>query len=1034
MSIPRFAVRRPVTTGMGVVAVVVFGLITLTQISLDMFPAFDRPVLQVTVPYPDASPTEVERRIVRPLEEGLGTVRSLESITSTASQDRGRVELEFAPGTDMDMAALEVRERVELVRSELPPDVQRIDLRRFSSDEEAVLRASIAWDGDPARLTELVERRIEPAILQVPGVAQVDFRGLEAREVSIELDQDRMRSQGITIAMISRALNRGNQDYSAGQVELSGTRYQVRAEGQLETVEQIEALALNDAGVRLADVATVVYDFPERDFFFRMNGANARQAEVFKESDANIVEVAGAVKAALAEISQSPGMEGVSFRTWQDQSEGIVEVLWLLASAGAVGGGLAVLVLFFFLRRITPTFIVAAAIPVSLVFTVAILYLAGQSLNIITLSGLMLAVGMLIDNAVVVVENIFRYREMGHEAKEAAVDGASEVGLAILSGTVTTIIVFTPLFFLPPNEMGTQFTAFGTSISFAMLASLGVAFTLVPLLAVHFLKGKMPKAGGVMHFLNQRYRNLLDRILEHRLAMASFVLVLFVGGGWVLYEVPRELMPEQDNRFIRMSVSTPGDISTEERSAIFAEAEQILLDRAEELEIENVSAFSSGTFASIFMTLEPFSEDGSTPTAQITERIQDLMPVIPGVEWQQRRGWGGGGAGGANVQVRLLGESTVVLADLAELLQIHLERSVDDLINVDNSLEAGNQEVRIRVDRRAAERQGLTSQGVAQAVAGALRGEVASRFRSGDREVDVLLQLREEDRLSIAQMGNLAVGTVDGTSVPLGSVADITVMGGPQSIRRENRLTTVNVSGELASDANRDEVIEEVQTAMAGFDLPPGYSWDLGQRFGEEEQQFAEMMFAALLALALIYIVLAALFESLLLPLIIYFSIFFAVPGLGLVFLFTGASLSIMSFLGILITVGIVVNNSIVMIDLVNQLRARGNDRRTALLNGCTARLRPILMTSLTTLMALVPMAFWATDGMGAMFAPIGQAVIGGLLTSTLLTLAFTPTLYAWFDDVGVWLQGTRRRAIELARTGSGDLGSPAVVKRERMG
>ncbi|TVP77440.1 MAG: efflux RND transporter permease subunit, partial [Gemmatimonadales bacterium] len=606
MSIPRFAVRRPVTTGMTVVATIVFGLIALTQISLDMFPAFDRPVLQVTVPYPDASPTEVERRIVRPLEEGLGTVRSLESITSTASQDRGRVELEFAPGTDMDMAALEVRERVEQIRRELPSDVQRVNLRRFSSEEQPVLRAAIAWDGDPARLTELVERRIEPALLQVPGVAQVDFSGLEAREVSIELDQDRMRSQGVTIAMISQALNRGNQDVSAGEVELGGQRFQVRAEGQLRTVEEIEGLILNNRGVRLTDVATVVYDFPERDFFFRMNGENARQAEVYKESDANIVEVAQAVKATLEEISGTPGLEGVSFRTWQDQSEGIVEVLRLLAVAGATGGGLAILVLFAFLRRITPTFIVAAAIPVSLVFTVGILYIAGESLNIITLSGLMLAVGMLIDNAVVVVENIFRHREMGLEPKEAAIDGASEVGLAILSGTVTTIIVFAPLFFLPPNEMGTQFRSFGTSISFAMLASLGVAFTLVPLLAVQLLKGRMPEPGGFMMVLNRRYRDLLDRILEHRMAMASFVLALFAAGGWVLYELPRELMPEEDNRFIRMSVSTPRDVSTEERSEIFAQAERILLDNAEYLEIENVSAFSRGNFASIFMTLKPF--------------------------------------------------------------------------------------------------------------------------------------------------------------------------------------------------------------------------------------------------------------------------------------------------------------------------------------------------------------------------------------------------------------------------------------------
>ncbi len=1028
MSLPRFAVNRPVTTGMMVVTVIVLGLLSSGRISLDLYPTYQRPVLQVTVPYPDASPAEVERRIVRPLEEELGTVRRLESIRATASQNRGRIELEFMPGTDMDLASLEVRERIELVRRDLPSDVRRVDLRRFSSDEQPVLRAAVSWDGDPALLTELVERRIEPALLQVPGVAQVEFSGLESREVSIELDQDRMRSQGVTIAMISQALSRGNQDYSAGEVEIEDTRFIVRAEGQLRTVEEIERLPIAGPGVRLADVATVTYDFPERDFFFRMNGVNARQAQVYKESDANVVEVARAVRATLEDVTTRPGLEGVSFRIWQDQSEGILEVLWLLAGAGAFGGLLAVLVLFAFLRRITPTLIVAAAIPVSLIFAVGILYVIGDSLNIITLSGLMLAIGMLIDNAVVVVENIFRHREMGSDPEEAAIEGSNEVGLAIFSGTITTVVVFTPLFFLPATQMGTQFRAFGTSISLTMLASLWVAFTLVPLLAVRLLRGRMPEVGGAMRWLNERYRSLLERVLDHRYPTAAVALVLFTAGGWVLAELPRELMPEEDRRFIRMTVSTPRGISVEERSEMFRAAEVILLERAGELEIQNVSSFSGANFASIFMTLKPFSEGATKSTAQITEEIQEVLPVIPGVEWRQRRGFGRA----SGVQVRLVGESTTELARLAEAAQLHLEAQVAGINNLDNSLESGNEEVRVRVDRRAAERQGLTSSQVAQAVSGALRGQVATRFRSGEREIDVLLQLRDEDRVSIDQLRNLAVGTAEGASVPLGTVADISVVGGPQDIQRENRQTAVTVSAEVSTGYNREDVLEEVQTAMAGFDLPPGYSWDLGRGWREEQQQFGDMMIAGILALILIYLILAALFESLVLPLIIYFSIFFAVPGLGVVFLATGSTFSLLSFLGILITVGIVVNNSIVMIDLVNQLRDRGMERREALLTGCTARLRPILMTSLTTLIGLVPMAFLAGEGMGQMFAPIGQAVIGGLTTSTLLTLALTPTLYAWFDDIGAWLSAVRERALLLG--GFAPAGSPATPGLRREG
>jgi hydrophobic/amphiphilic exporter-1 (mainly G- bacteria), HAE1 family len=626
-----------------------------------------------------------------------------------------------------------------------------------------------------------------------------------------------------------------------------------------------------------------------------------------------------------------------------------------------------------------------------------------------------------------VVENIFRHREMGSGPEEAAVDGSNEVGLAILSGTLTTVIVFAPLFFLPPNQMGTQFRAFGTSISFTMLASLGVAFTLIPLLAVRILRGNVPEPGKAMAWVNSRYRALLERVLDHRWATAGFALLLFGIGGWVLNSLPRELMPEEDNRFIRMGISTPRGISVEERSEIFREAEQILLDRADELELVTVSSFSGANFSNIFMSLKPFSGGAVMSTAEISEKIQDVLPVIPGVEWRQRRGFGRV----SGVQVRLIGESTSELQRLADAVEAHLEARVEGITNLENSLETGSEEVRVRVDRRAAERQGLTSLEVAQAVSGALRGQVATRFRSGEREVDVLLQLRDEDRVSIAQLGNLAVGRADGSSVPLGAVADVLVVGGPQDIRRENRQTSVTVSGEIAAGVNREEVIAQVQVAMAGFELPTGYRWDLGRGFAEEQQQFGDMVMAGGLALVLIYLILAALFESLLLPLIIYFSIFFAVPGLGFIFLLTGSTFSILSFLGVLITVGIVVNNSIVMIDLVNQLRQRGMERRQALLDGCTARLRPILMTSLTTLFGLVPMAFLATEGMGSMFAPIGQAVIGGLATSTLLTLALTPTLYAWFDDMGLWLAAVRDRALEIGGfRGSVAAGESVVVAR----
>jgi hydrophobic/amphiphilic exporter-1 (mainly G- bacteria), HAE1 family len=1009
MSLPRFAVRRPVTTGMMIVTTIVVGAISAHRISLDLWPSFERPVIRVTVPYPDASPAEVERKIVRPLEEELGTVRRLESINSTASQNRATLQLEFQPGTNMDLASLEVRERAELTRRRLPEDVDRINLSRWGTDDQPVLRGAISWQGEPARLTELIERRVEPAILAVPGVAAVEFSGLEEREVTVDLDQGRMQSAGVTLAQISAALARSNQDVSAGEVELGDVRFLVRAEGTFRRPEDIEALPLGSNGVRLGDVATVSYDYPERDFFFRLNRQNARQIQVFKDSEANIVDVAREVRATLESLRQEPGLSGIGFRFWQDQSEGILEALNALMQAGAIGGILAIIILFVFLRRITPTLIVAASIPVSLIFTVAILFISGATINVITLSGLMLAVGMLIDNAVVVVENIFRHRELGDSAEDAAVSGASEVGLAILAGTATTIVVFMPLFFMTPNLMGTQMREFGMSISFAIAASLGVAFTLVPLLAMWLLRGRMPEPGGVFQKVSNGYRRTLDRLLDHRPLTGIAALAVFLAGGYVIYTLPKDLMPDEDRRFVMMSVSTPRGMSVEERSALFGQVEQLLLDNADRFEVQNVSAMSSPNWNNIMIALKPYSEGAQLSGAQVSAMIQEELPIVPGVQWRQRRAWGAGGGG--RVSVRLIGENTNVLASLAEQVEWRLEREVPGIQNLDNSLQAGNEEIRVRVNREAAERQGLSSRDVAQAVSGALRGRAATRFRSGDREVEVLAQLREEDRLSIDQLGTLAIGTADGRNVQLNTVADLVVVGGPQDIRRENRMTSVSVSGEVAPGASREAVQSEIAQLMESIELPAGYRWDLGRGFQEEQEQFGEMLFAAMLALILIYLLLAALFESLLLPVIIYFSIFFAVPGMGIVFLLTGTPLSILSFLGILITVGIVVNNSIVMIDLVNQLRSRGQDRRSALLNGCQARMRPVLMTSLTTLIAMLPMAFFAGEGMGQMFAPIGQAVIGGLSTSMVLTLLLTPVLYAWVDDIGLWGAAIARRA-----------------------
>jgi HAE1 family hydrophobic/amphiphilic exporter-1 len=1028
----RFAVERRITLSMILLGVLVLGWLSLRRLPLEFLPSFSSSNVSVSATYPSSSPEEVERLVARPLEDALATINGVETLTASASADGARVNVGFVDGTDMDLAAVEVRDRIERVRHLLPDDLERLTIRRFQSSDIPVLRFDLSAPWPQERLFEFAETVVQRRLERLEGVALVDLRGLRSPELQIRLDPARMQAHGVDLRTLADRLRENNLNLSAGEVREGSRKLLVRVVGEFATPREIGALLLDEAGLRLSDVADVVYGLPQQETFNFLNGTEALTVRITKTSTSNLLRVVRAVKEELDAILALPQAEGIEIHVYADASQDVLKGLGQLRDAGLVGGALAIASVFFFLRRFRTTALVAVAIPVSVVATFVLIYFLRQAgvleitLNVISLAGLMLALGMLVDNSIVVIESIFRHRnELNRDSRRAALEGTAEVALPIVASTATTMCVFLPLIFL--GEAG-RFKIYmeniGITICIVIVASLLVALTVVPMVAVVLLRGQSSRPAPLIDRVTQIYGRLLGFTLRHRFLFLLWIFAVLGGSVYLFGTIERAFSSRVLERQVVVRVDTPSQYSLAQTEALYQEIYDRLDTRRDELDIADI-AFAydrgSGRSRASWRRERQFSiylvdeEQGKLTTSEARERIRALLPKRAGVEL--RLASSGGRYGSAGVEVELKGEDLAVLELLSREVAGRLA-ALPMIKDVDTSLESGDEEIWVGVQRERALQAGLSTRAVAFTVSGALSSRAVGHFKTGEREVDLVMQYREEERETLDQLRNVPVRAGQ-SSLPLAALADFRYVAGPRSIERENHQSKVTVAANATSSSATFGAMRAVSAIMEQIPMPPGYEWSFGRwnRWQQRDQESG--LFAWIFALPLVYMLLAALFESFTQPLTILFSVPFALVGVALAMKLAHQPWDTMTMLGMIVLVGVVVNNAIVLIDHINFLRRSGMERSEAIVAGGRHRLRPILITAITTILGMTPLVapflfpqwFGPVEGRAAMWAPIGLVIIGGLTTSTFLTLMIIPTLYSLFDDLTLFAKRVARNS-----------------------
>ncbi|MFQ6102814.1 MAG: efflux RND transporter permease subunit [Candidatus Glassbacteria bacterium] len=1009
MNLTQTSLRRPVTTLMVFVCFVVIGAISSQMLPLEFFPDIDAPFIAVSIPYPGSTPEEVERQITRPAEEVLATISGIKRMRSESREDESEIVLEFDWGVDSNIKALEAREKLDGIRNQLPRDLERFYVYKWSSSDMEMLALRISSYRDLSNSYDMLERNLKRRLERIEGVSKVDLYGVEKKQIRIQLNADRIIAHHIDIGRLSEMLRRSNFMVTAGKITDYRRRFTVRPIGEYQSMDDIGELIVADNGIRLRDIANITYDHPKLDYGRHLDRRYAIGLDVFKEAGANTVDVADKVVAEIEKISKLPEMEGISIFYMENLADGIIDSLHELLKAGTLGGLLAIFVLFFFLRKLSTTFIVALAVPFSLFITMAFMYFMGISLNILSMMGLMLAVGMLVDNAVVVTESIHRHQLLNNSAHASIITGVREVALAITAGTLTTAIVFLPNIVAPNDNISIYMKHVSITICIALGASLVMAQTVVPLLAS---KTKPPtnlrRKNTVIDKLLAKYGMALDWTLRHRWATVGILVVMLGSVAVPVSFVEKDMFDEPSDRRLRLHYHINGHYTLEKVEEAVDIYENYLFANQEEFEIESVYSYYQGNYASSTILLKK-GDEAKKSMDEIREAIRENLPRLPITEpsfdWRSTSGEG------ESVEIYLTGKSSEQLAELSREVAWRLSK-VPGLTDVRSEASIGEEEIHVVVDRVRAKQYGFSTQEIAQVVAAAMRGVNLRRFRTEEGEIEMRLEFQDSDRQNLEQLQDLPLFNGGEQPVKLASLADFRVSRGPREINRENRSTSIGITAYL-KDITVSEAKEMIGKVMENFNFPPGYSYNYGQKFDEEEQAFRNMMINLLLALALIYFVMASLFESLLFPAAIWTQILFAIVGVFWFFLMTGTTVSIMAMIGILILIGVVVNNGIVLIDHVNQLRARGLDRAEAILKAGQDRLRPILMTAGTTVLSLVPLCITSTQigGDGPPYFPMARAIVGGLTFSTIVTLLILPTIYVILDDLRNWARDVVRQS-----------------------
>jgi len=1010
MNLPRWSLRNPVTAGTLIVSLLVIGAISAPKLPLAFLPEVSFPGLEITIPYPNALPAQVEEEITRPAEEALATLSRVRKITSWSSANSANIYVEFDWGEDISPLRVEAREKLDRIRDRLPVDVELIQVNSFRSSDIPVLECRIAAERDLSRDYELLNRHIADPLRRVAGVAKVELYGVEPPQVRIDFRLAALERHGLDAEAVLARIDASNRSLNAGMLHRGDESWPLRVVNQIGTIEAFENFPVDARGLRLRDVATIALAEPDLDYGRHLDDGRAIGLNVIKESGANTVVVAERAREVLREIESDPMLRGIQMLTFTDQGEQIRNSIDGLLHAGLVGGGLALLVLLFFLRNLTTTLVVGAVIPTSLLAAAALLYFGGRTLNILSMMGLMLAVGMLVDNAVVVLESIQRRRERGQARLRAALEGSREVLPAVVSSTATSVIVFLPLVLGGRTEISTWIGEVGRTIIYTLIVSLVLSLTVIPLAMGRFLSPKLGAPSRMLTRLAEAHQRVLGWTLRHRPATVAIAFGVFVVGVACFIPVDKTAFSGTKVEGVSMRYEFADNFNHQEVERYVTRIEDWIQARKESLNVKSTYSYftNNEAFTRAYLVAGRADNDGATA---LRKKLREGLPPLPGLKLRLEDNESQS-SGQTRLAVRLYGDPGPRLDGLAAEVERRLS-TVEGLSDVVTGGERGREELEVVVDRERAFDAGLSSASVGGSVARFFRGRPLARFRGPDGEVQVQARLAEEDRDGMENLHDLPVAAPGGGTVPLAAVADFRTVRTPASVERQQRRSILAVRGNVESK-RAGEVRGAVTRTLEAMSFPTGYSWSFGSAFEEESATQQEMLINLLLALVLVYLVMAGLFESLLHPFAIMLALPFAFVGIAVISLATRSPFNIMAQIGLLILVGIVVNNGIVLVHHIHQLRERGMERTEALLNASHDRLRPILMTTLCTILGMAPLALGGTYVGDIMYYPLARTVIGGLAAATLLTLLLVPCLYTLVEDgahtVGrVWAKGPRQ-------------------------
>jgi len=1024
MPITQTAVKRPIATTMVFLIIIVLGVMSFRYLPVDLLPPIEFPQLTISTTYPNVGPEEIEQIITKPVENSIAGIPGVEKVRSSSREGRSWVTLEFAQGTNVDVAANDVRAALDRLRDNLPPEAEPPQIWKFDPNNFPVVIVGANSDMDLQELTQILEREVTKRFEQIPGVGSIDVWGGVYKEVHIKLKRDRLIASGLSSAQVQQAIANENVNLPGGNVNSGVQALYVRTMGEYTSLDQIAntiITVVDNKPIRVKDVAEVEWGYEDLNRLVTIDKKPMVRFGIRKQTGANTVAVAENIRAKIDLINKE--RSDLKLFVTTDQSEFIQNSINNVKTSAIWGSLLAILILYIFLRNGSSTFIIALSIPISIIATFALLYFNDLTLNQMSFGGLALGVGLIVDNAIVVLENIIRLREeKGNDLKTSALVGTKEVAGAIIASTLTTLVIFLPVLFMQ-TVTGIIFQELAMVVAFALICSLFVALSLVPMLCSRFLTierggtSKSKKHSRFQQFfvgMENKYSHLIEKVLHHKSVVFGVTTVVVISCFLLVPLIPIELAPQSDADEIDIDMQMAEGTNIAVQNQYLKELEQVVRANLPMNDVQHVTTEVRDSRAQVEVAMVPAS-DRSIGTTELADKIRSkVVGIIPGTDirvqaesglWILRRIFGSGS--GEAVEVQLRGYNLEQAKQISQKIKLMMEE-IPEVTGVRIDRREGRPEQNINFNREKIADLGLSVNDVARVIQTNIGGTRAGVFRIAGDEYPIMVRLQPKDRLSTTDLENISIRTPAGQVLPVSAVVNKTMGRGPTDINRVNSQRVSYISANLKGGVPLGVAVDKIRAKLSGLSMPEGFSIVYGGEYEEQQKAAADFRLSIIMALILVYMVMAAQFERFLDPLIVMFSVPLAVIGVVPTLLITGTTINMQSLMGMIMLIGIVVNNAIVLVDYINLMRRQEHmDVLEAVIVSGKLRLRPILMTTLTTVLGLVPLSFgW---GAGAEIqASLARVVIGGLTASTLVTLVFIPVVYVTADNAIAKLRDSR--------------------------